>query len=197
MEALLKQGASSSGRSRIANGAGISSGLILEWVNHADLWRIKGVSEEYSDLLEEAGVDFGLVKAIGLRQFAPGSETGNEQGAVVSECVTKSTPESGAIKKVSLRTDPFKYIATFRTSPESNLVIDDMLDEELYDLTRDPGEKHNLWKDPQVDTEPYQQQLRAYLGEAREFEKRRKGEGVILDETVLEQLKSLGYVDPR
>ena len=31
--------------------------MILEWVNHADLWRIKGVSEEYSDLLEEAGVD--------------------------------------------------------------------------------------------------------------------------------------------
>jgi len=57
VEALLKQGASSSGRSRIANGAGISSGLILEWVNHADLWRVKGVSEEYSDLLEEAGVD--------------------------------------------------------------------------------------------------------------------------------------------
>jgi len=57
VEALLKQGASSSGRSKIAAGTGISPGLILEWVNHADLWRIKGVSEEYSDLLEEAGVD--------------------------------------------------------------------------------------------------------------------------------------------
>ena len=31
--------------------------LILEWVNLADLMRIKGVGEEYSDLLEEAGVD--------------------------------------------------------------------------------------------------------------------------------------------
>jgi len=57
VEALLKQGASSGGRSKISEGTGISSGLILEWVNHADLWRIKGVSEEYSDLLEEAGVD--------------------------------------------------------------------------------------------------------------------------------------------
>ena len=57
VEALLKQGASSYGRREIAEGTGISSGLILEWVNHADLWRIKGVSEEYSDLLEEAGVD--------------------------------------------------------------------------------------------------------------------------------------------
>ena len=57
VEALLKHGASSSGRSKIADGTGISSSLVLEWVNHADLWRIKGVSEEYSDLLEEAGVD--------------------------------------------------------------------------------------------------------------------------------------------
>ena len=31
--------------------------MILEWVNLADLFRIKGVGEEYSDLLEEAGVD--------------------------------------------------------------------------------------------------------------------------------------------
>jgi len=31
--------------------------MILEWVNLADLFRIKGIGEEYSDLLEEAGVD--------------------------------------------------------------------------------------------------------------------------------------------
>ncbi len=57
VEALLKQGATPVGREKIASGSGIAKTLILEWVNHADLWRIKGVSEEYSDLLEEAGVD--------------------------------------------------------------------------------------------------------------------------------------------
>ena len=57
VESLLKQGASSAGRAKIAAGTGIADSLILEWVNHADLWRVKGVSEEYSDLLEEAGVD--------------------------------------------------------------------------------------------------------------------------------------------
>jgi len=57
VEALLKQGATDSGREKIAKETGIAGSLILEWVNHADLWRIKGVSEEYSDLLEEAGVD--------------------------------------------------------------------------------------------------------------------------------------------
>ena len=36
---------------------GISAKLILKWVNRADLARVKGVGEEYADLLELAGVD--------------------------------------------------------------------------------------------------------------------------------------------
>ena len=56
-DALLKQGATPKGREELAARTGISGKLILEWVNHVDLFRIKGVSEEYADLLEEAGVD--------------------------------------------------------------------------------------------------------------------------------------------
>ena len=55
--ALLKQGATPSGRKSLSEKSGISGDLILEWVNHVDLYRIKGVASEYSDLLEEAGVD--------------------------------------------------------------------------------------------------------------------------------------------
>lgn len=54
---LLKQGATPKGRDDLAQETGISGDLILEWVNLCDLFRIKGVAEEYSDLLEEAGVD--------------------------------------------------------------------------------------------------------------------------------------------
>ncbi len=54
---LLERGAKPSGRQALADATGISPTLILEWVNHADLWRIKGVGSEYSDLLEAAGVD--------------------------------------------------------------------------------------------------------------------------------------------
>ena len=56
-EALLEQGATPKGRKEIAEKSGISDGLILEWVNHVDLYRIRGVGSEYADLLEEAGVD--------------------------------------------------------------------------------------------------------------------------------------------
>lgn len=56
-EALLKEGATPAGRKSLEEKTGISHALLLEWVNHADLFRIKGIGEEYSDLLEEAGVD--------------------------------------------------------------------------------------------------------------------------------------------
>lgn len=56
-QALLQQGATAKGRAELAQKSGISEKLILEWVNHVDLFRIKGVGEEYADLLEEAGVD--------------------------------------------------------------------------------------------------------------------------------------------
>ena len=57
VEALLERGASPKGRQEIAEKSGISEKLILEWVNRADLFRVKGVGEEYSDLLEASGVD--------------------------------------------------------------------------------------------------------------------------------------------
>lgn len=56
-EALLKRGATAKGRQDLEKATGISGKLILEWVNHADLFRIKGVGPEFADLLEEAGVD--------------------------------------------------------------------------------------------------------------------------------------------
>ena len=54
---LLELGATPKGRKELAEKTGIGEALILEWVNHSDLYRIKGVGSEYSDLLEEAGVD--------------------------------------------------------------------------------------------------------------------------------------------
>jgi len=56
-DALLAAGATPEGRKDIAAKTGIGDALILRWVNHVDLFRIKGVGEEYSDLLEAAGVD--------------------------------------------------------------------------------------------------------------------------------------------
>ena len=72
---LLNQGKSRKGREDLVEKTGISSLLILKWVNMADLMRIRGIGEEYSELLERAGVDtvkelrnrnpFNLYEALG------------------------------------------------------------------------------------------------------------------------------------
>jgi predicted flap endonuclease-1-like 5' DNA nuclease len=54
---LLERCTTTKDRKALAEETGIDSSHILEWANHADLFRIKGVGEEYSDLLEAAGVD--------------------------------------------------------------------------------------------------------------------------------------------
>ncbi len=56
-DALLKAGMTPKGRKDLAEKTGIGDGLILKWVNHVDLYRIKGIGSEYSELLEAAGVD--------------------------------------------------------------------------------------------------------------------------------------------
>ena len=54
---LLDKCASPKGRKALAEETGLSETLILKWTNMADLMRISGVAEEYSELLEAAGVD--------------------------------------------------------------------------------------------------------------------------------------------
>jgi predicted flap endonuclease-1-like 5' DNA nuclease len=56
-EDLLAKGGPRSARELLAQTTGIDASRILEWVNHVDLMRLPGVGEEYSDLLEAAGVD--------------------------------------------------------------------------------------------------------------------------------------------
>ena len=57
VERLLSEGASPKGRAALAEKTGISGTLLLKWINRADLFRVKGVGTQYSDLLEAAGVD--------------------------------------------------------------------------------------------------------------------------------------------
>ena len=57
IEQLLEVGAEKKGRQEIADKCDISEKLVLNWVNRADLARVKGISTQYADLLECAGVD--------------------------------------------------------------------------------------------------------------------------------------------
>lgn len=65
---LLREAGSASGRRNLASRTGIDESKLLEWVNRADLMRVKGVGSEYSDLLEASGVD--TIKELATRNAA-------------------------------------------------------------------------------------------------------------------------------
>jgi predicted flap endonuclease-1-like 5' DNA nuclease len=56
-DALLARCTTPKDRAALAEATGIASALVLKFANRADLMRVKGVGEEYADLLEAAGVD--------------------------------------------------------------------------------------------------------------------------------------------
>jgi len=57
VDQLLEKGADAKGRQAIEEATGIRHDLVLTWVNHADLFRVKGIGPQFAELLEAAGVD--------------------------------------------------------------------------------------------------------------------------------------------
>ena len=57
VDQLLAKGKTPKGRKELEEATGINGKLILTWVNHADLFRIKGIGPQFSELLEASGVD--------------------------------------------------------------------------------------------------------------------------------------------
>ncbi len=57
VEGLLEKGCTKAGRKEIAAKSGIDEGKLLDFVNMADLFRIKGVGSQFSELLKASGVD--------------------------------------------------------------------------------------------------------------------------------------------
>lgn len=64
-EQLLDKAGAAAGRKNLAEELGASASQVLTWVNEADLMRIPGVAEGFSQLLEAAGVD--TVKELATR----------------------------------------------------------------------------------------------------------------------------------
>lgn len=54
---LMVHGATRRGRAELSAQSGIAQSSILTWVNHIDLFRIKGIAQQFAELLEESGVD--------------------------------------------------------------------------------------------------------------------------------------------
>ena len=94
-EALLERCGAAKGRAVVSEATGLSTKQLLKWANMADLMRISGVGEEYSELLEAAGVD--TVKELKHRKaenLAAKMEEVNEAKKLV-----RRTPNAGQVEK--------------------------------------------------------------------------------------------------
>ncbi len=171
--------------------------LIVKWPGNVLKGRVPmqvSQIEIFSTLLEQAGVDSPHSKSTSLKRYTTEDEQMSLPTMAVSEYVTNSVSGSVPVKRISLRTKGQKYVVTFEIGADDEFEVAEILHEEIYDLTRDPGETRNLLDETTSDTSRHRQQLYAYLQEAREYQQGRQGEAVIPDETILERLKALGYV---
>ena len=93
-DALLEKGGTRSGRKELADATGISESRILDFVNMADLFRIKGVAGEYAELLVCSGVD--TVKELKTRN---GANLAEKVAEINSEKnLTRKVPTQGQIE---------------------------------------------------------------------------------------------------
>lgn len=63
---LLREAGTRAGRRSVATRCEVPESVVLGWVNRADLFRIRGIARQYSDLLEASGVD--TVKELATRR---------------------------------------------------------------------------------------------------------------------------------
>lgn len=96
-EKLLAEGATRKGRNAIAKEAGLDAKQVLAWVNRADLMRVSGVSRQYSDLLEAAGVD--TVKELRRRNAENLTEAMEAANNRRRNKLVKRTPSAKVVQK--------------------------------------------------------------------------------------------------
>jgi predicted RecB family nuclease len=97
VESLLANGNTKKRREKLAAETKISEKSILKWVNHADLMRIKGVSGQYSELLEAAGVD--TVKELKHRNADNLAEAMEKTNSRKKTPLVRRTPSAKVVQK--------------------------------------------------------------------------------------------------
>ena len=104
-EALLKAGDTPKARKDLEKMTGISGKLLLKWINRADLARVKGIGEEYADLLELAGVD--TVPALARRNAENLHKT----------LVEAAEAHKNVVRRVPAATEVAKWVAAAKELP--------------------------------------------------------------------------------
>jgi predicted flap endonuclease-1-like 5' DNA nuclease len=110
VEALLLQGATPKGRKEIV-AAGFSKGEILRWVNHADLFRVKGVAGQYAELLEASGVD--TIVELSKRDPENLAETMAKKNTSGPRRIVRLVPSAKSVKAWVAQAKKLKRVVTY------------------------------------------------------------------------------------
>jgi len=94
VDELLENGSTVKGHKEIVDQTGISEKLLLRWVNMADLYRIRGIGKEYSELLEAAGVD----TVPELAQRVPANLLEKMRAANAEKKMVRRLPDQGLVE---------------------------------------------------------------------------------------------------
>jgi len=103
-DALLASCRTPKQRKELAVKAGVPEAKILKFANMVDLYRIKGIGSEYSELLEAAGVD-----------TVP--ELAQRKAANLAQAMAKANEEKKLTRKVPTETEVAKWVEQAKTLP--------------------------------------------------------------------------------
>ena len=103
-KSYLERAKDPAGRKALEEETGIEHKRILKWANMADLMRIKGVGEEYSELLEAAGVD--TVK-----------ELRNRNAENLTKAMKEANDEKKLVRQVPALSNVEKWVAEAKALP--------------------------------------------------------------------------------
>jgi arylsulfatase A-like enzyme len=170
--------------------------LIVKWPGASPRSRVRTQVSQvdiFPTVLSAAGLTPPTSDGIDLLEFVKNSAEAKERRSVISENAWRSPV--GWARKISIRTEKQKYIVTLSAPTGVEPTEDHLEHEELYDLLADPDERSNLLEGSDVDVEPFRRELANYLRETRTMRASRQSETIVEDETTLERLRSLGYIN--
>lgn len=156
----------------------------------AEVEEVVSQTDIFATFLEGAGATHDGIWARSLLR----PREGREAGWALSEFL--ATPaRGGVILQVALRRENLKYTASYRASSLEELYTGARLEESLYDLAADPGERHDLLPEAEEAASVLRETLQSYLEAARKHRAESPGEDVSADPDLLRKLESLGYVE--
>ena len=154
-----------------------------------------------SELVSQLGIFPTFLEALELETpFAhPGLLSLAEKSArfperVMSEITWEANETRGPLLKLAATRGELKYVATFTGELDDEAFVSRLAKEELYDLSRDPGEKANLLPDDADRIGELRRHVRDYLDVVRARRAGDAGDRIIVDDELAEKLRALGYV---